>query len=113
MAIPAGLAPTLDHPRQDRLVVGNPQRQTWPLHEAGPMSAGIWACEVGRWRIEFPLQKQEYFFVLEGLVRLHGPDGKVQDVPAGEAAIIPPGFQGDFEVVRPVRKHFVVVDLAP
>jgi uncharacterized cupin superfamily protein len=109
----AGAAPTLDRPRPERLEAGNPQRWTWLLHEAGPMSAGVWACEVGRWRIAFPPTKQEYFFVLEGLERLHGADGTVVDVAAGQGAVIPPGFEGAFEVVRPVRKQFVVVDLQP
>ena len=108
-----GLTPALDRPRPDRLEAGNPQRWTWLLHEAGPMSAGVWACEVGRWRIAFPPHKQEYFFVLEGHVRLHGAGGSVVDVHAGQGAVIPPGFEGAFEVVRPVRKHFVVVDAQP
>jgi uncharacterized cupin superfamily protein len=106
-----GLTPTLDRPRPDRLEEGDPQRWTWLMHEAGPMSAGVWACEVGRWRIAFPAHKQEYFFVLEGQVRLHGADGSVVDVHPGQGAVIPPGFEGAFEVVRPVRKHFVLVDL--
>lgn len=107
-----GQAPTLDQPRADRRVQGAPWRQTWTQHEAGPMSAGVWACEVGRWRIAFPATKQEYFFILEGQVRLHGPAGQATDVGPGEAAVIPPGFEGEFEVLSPVRKHFVVVDLA-
>ena len=107
--IPQGLPPTIDHPREDRRVHGCPERRTWALHEAGPMGAGVWACEVGRWRIAFPANKQEYFFVLEGHVRLHGPKGECTEVKAGQAAVIPPGFEGEFEVVQPVRKHYVVV----
>ena len=105
-----GLAPVLDQPRADRRVDGAPLRQTWTLHEAGPMSAGVWACEVGRWRIVFPTDRQEYFHVLQGRVRLHGPDGAV-DIGPGEGGVIPPGFEGEFEVLEPVRKHFVLVDL--
>lgn len=101
----------IDHPRPDRLVSGNPRRETWPLYETadGVTSVGIWACEVGMWRIVFAPNKEEYFFVLEGHVRLHDLDGKVVDVRAGEGAVIPSGFEGAFEVVAPVRKHFVVV----
>lgn len=58
-----GLEPVHDQAREDRLVQGAPQRRTWTLHEAGPMSAGIWECEVGRWRIAFPPGRQEYFHV--------------------------------------------------
>jgi len=101
----------IDHPRPDRLVSGNPRRETWPLYETadGVTSVGIWACEAGMWRIVFAPNKEEYFFVLEGHVRLHDLEGKAVDVRAGEGAVIPAGFEGAFEVVAPVRKHFVVV----
>ena len=108
---PDGLAPTLDHPRPDRRVAGNPLRRTWLLHEAGPVSAGVWACEPGRWRIAFPTTRQEVFHVLEGRVRLHGPHGTTEVGP-GQGAVIPPGFEGEFEVVEAVRKQFVLVDTA-
>ncbi|MDR7272744.1 putative cupin superfamily protein [Pelomonas saccharophila] len=107
----AGLEPVHDQPREDRRVNGAPRRRTWTFHEHGPMSAGIWACEVGRWRSVFPAGRQEYFHVLEGRVRLHGPHGEV-DIGPGQGGVIPPGFEGEFEVLEPVRKHFVLVDVA-
>jgi uncharacterized cupin superfamily protein len=104
--------PAIDHPRADRREVGNPERRTWTLYESGPegLNAGIWACEVGRWRIVFPPARHEYFFVLEGVVRLHDLQGGCVEVRAGEGAVIPGGFEGAFEVVERVRKHFVVVE---
>mgnify|MGYP003597026552 CR=1 FL=1 len=103
---------TVDYPREDRRQNGCPKRETWSLYESadGQMSAGIWACEVGRWRIVFPANKEEYFFVLQGHVRLHDLQGGWTDVLAGQGAVIPAGFEGAFEVLEPVRKHFVVVD---
>jgi hypothetical protein len=112
---PAG-AGVVDHPRPDRLEQGSPRRETWALYESGDgvttagVTAGIWACEVGRWRIVFPAGKDEYFFVLEGHVRLHDRDGGFVDVRQGEGAVIPGGFEGAFEVLAPVRKHFVVAE---
>ncbi|MFZ4551469.1 MAG: cupin domain-containing protein [Aquabacterium sp.] len=102
----------VDFPRPDRLEQGNPRRETWSLYASadGQMTAGIWACEVGRWRIVFPADKDEYFFVLEGHVRLHDQQGGFTDVLAGQGAVIPGGFEGAFEVLEPVRKHFVVVE---
>lgn len=106
--------PALDRPRPERLEAGHPLRRTWSLYEApqGDLSAGIWACEVGRWRIVFPEGKDEYFFVLEGVVRLHDAAGGFTEFQAGQGGVIPGGFVGAFEVVQPVRKHFVVVDRA-
>jgi uncharacterized protein len=101
----------VDHPRPDRLQTGNPRRETWTLYESadGHMSSGIWACEPGRWRIEFPECKDEYFFVIEGRLRLHDQAGHWEEITAGQAAVIPGGFVGSFEVLEAVTKHFVVV----
>ncbi|HEX5373438.1 MAG TPA: cupin domain-containing protein [Aquabacterium sp.] len=111
---PPTTPPAVDHPRPDRLEAGCPRRETWTLYESAPqgLSAGIWTCEVGRWRIVFPVGKHEYFFVLEGHVRLHDHQGGFTDVVAGQGAVIPGGFEGAFEVLVPVRKHFVVIDQA-
>ncbi|WP_119156347.1 cupin domain-containing protein [Caldimonas tepidiphila] len=109
---PPDTEPVIDHPRPDRLVQGNPQRRTWTLHESaqGDLASGIWQCEPGAWRIVFPPGKDEYFFVLEGRLRLHDARGGVTEVTAGQGAVIPGGFEGVFEVIEPVRKHFVVVE---
>ena len=75
------------------------------------MNCDIWTCEVGAWNIQFAANKQEFFQVIEGLIRLH--DAKTQsfiEIKAGKAGIIPPGFRGKFEVVEAVKKYFVVVD---
>lgn len=109
---PPGSVPAIDHPREDRREIGNPERRTWALYESadGVATCGIWECEVGRWRIVFPAGKDEYFFVLHGVVRLHDAAGGVTEVRAGQGAVIPGGFEGAFEVVEPVRKHFVVIE---
>lgn len=111
---PTSDAGVVDHPREDRRERGCPLRETWTLYESadGLMTGGIWQCEVGRWRIMFPPGKDEYFFVLQGHVRLHDQLGQWTDVKAGEGAVIPGGFMGSFEVVEPVRKHFVVTERA-
>jgi uncharacterized protein len=104
--------PVTDQPRLERREIGAPMRDTWTLYEsaADGLSAGIWHCEPGRWRIEFGPHEHEYFVVLEGLARIHDETGQVTDVGPGQAAVIPAGFRGSFEVVAPVRKHFVVVE---
>ena len=58
------------------------------------------------------LSIQEFFQVIEGLVRLHESNTQhFVEIKAGEAGIIPPGFTGKFEVVEAVRKYFVVVEV--
>lgn len=104
------IPPVEDRPRPERLLQGNPLRHTWTHYETADeaLSCGIWACETGAWRIHFADDKHEFFCVISGVVRLHDEAGQVVEVKAGEAAVIPAGFAGVFEVVQPVRKYFVV-----
>ncbi|WP_148714923.1 cupin domain-containing protein [Chitinolyticbacter meiyuanensis] len=99
-----------DRPRPDRLVSGNPLRTTWEHYAQRGVSSGVWACEVGSWNIRFADDKDEFFCVIEGRVRLWNEAGEATEVGPGEAAVIPCGFVGRFEVVEPVRKYFVVVE---
>lgn len=105
-------APVADRPRPDRLVQGNPARLTWNhfASDDGVVSAGIWACEPGAWRIAFAENKDEFFTVLEGRIRISDAAGLAKEVGPGEAAVIPAGFTGVFEVLEAVRKYYVVVE---
>ena len=106
-------APAVDHPRVDRRLAGGPRRETWTAFEApqGDLSAGVWTCEPGHWRIVFPPHKDEYFFVLEGRLRLHdAARGTATEVQAGHGAVAAGCFEGGCEVIATVREHFVVVE---
>ncbi len=103
---------TRDYPRPDRLVTGNPERLTYSQYEHPHMSCGIWHCQVGAWNIQFAENKQEFFQVIEGIVRIH--DAKTSsfiEVVAGNAGIIPPAFVGTFEVIEAVKKYYVIVEV--
>ncbi|HRE17461.1 MAG TPA: cupin domain-containing protein [Rhodocyclaceae bacterium] len=104
--------PVLDRPRSERLVRGNPQRLTWNhfTSRSGEVSAGLWACEPGAWHIAFATNKDEFFTVLEGRIRITDAEGVAREVGPGEAAVIPAGFTGIFEVLEAVRKYYVVVE---
>ena len=105
-------APEYDHPRPERLVAGNPKRTTWNhyTNDTGEVYSGVWACEPGAWRIEMGDREDEFFFVVEGRCRLIGDDGKSAEIGAGESLVIPAGFSGVFEVLEPLKKHYMIVD---
>jgi uncharacterized cupin superfamily protein len=103
--------PDIDFPRAERREIGAPERRTWVLYEsaAAGLAAGIWECEVGRWRIQMDPTEHEYMVVLAGRCRLHAPDGTFTEAGPGEALVIPAGFAGSFDVLETLRKHFVIV----
>ena len=105
--------PEIDHPRPERLIAGNPKRETWNVSDSpalGRLYCGVWRCEPGHWRIAMGAGEQELFTVISGRCRVHGEDGAMQEVAAGEAIFIPPGFRGSFEVLETLTKTYAIVD---
>lgn len=112
-ASPTG-QPTTDHPRPERLVTGNPRRDTWNrVDEAlteGRVYCGVWRAEPGRWRIAMGPTERELFTVLAGRCRVHDARGGFEEAGPGEAIHIPPGFEGEFEVIEAVTKTYMIVE---
>ena len=105
-------AAEFDHPRPDRLVNGNPQRTTWNhfTNRSAEMFAGVWASEVGSWRIEMGETEDEYFYVIEGSGTIIEENGERRSFTVGDAVIIPASFKGIFEVSTALKKHYVIVE---
>ncbi len=101
-----------DYPRPERLVAGNPQRTTWHhfTNDSGEVFMGIWASEVGAWRIEMGATEDEYFYVTAGAGSLTADDGVIRQFTVGDAVIIPAGFKGIFNVIEPLTKHYVITE---
>ena len=100
-AEPAGPAP-------DRILTGHPQA-SYKLaaeHAGGKLSAGLWEATAGSWRVAY--DEWEFFQVLRGACELVGDDGERLTLRAGDAIVIEPGFTGEFVVLEPMAKRFVV-----
>ena len=106
----ANTEPEFDSPRPDRLVSGNPKRTTWNHYKDKGVSSGLWECEVGAWRIAFADDKDEFFHVLEGRIRITDMAGTPKEFGPGDACMIPGGFTGTFEVLEHVKKHYVLIE---
>jgi uncharacterized protein len=103
--------PEYDYPRAERLVTGNPKRTTWNhyTNKTEEVFSGVWACEVGAWMIEMDANEDEFFFVTEGRCRLTDENGVAVEACAGESLVIPAGFKGEFAVLEPITKHYMIV----
>lgn len=108
--------PEVDHPRPERVRLGQPRRCTWNVHtsEGDDLWAGIWTCTPGAWDIAMGPWEEEMFTVLEGRCRLTAADdGHAVEAGPGESLVIPAGFRGTFEVLQALRKHYLIVDRRP
>jgi len=106
--------PSTDHPRPERLIRGNPLRETWNLVEeplaSGQVFCGVWRCEPGHWRIAMGPTERELFTVLAGRCRVHDATGGFEEAGPGEAIYIPPGFEGEFEVLEHLTKSYMICE---
>jgi len=112
-AQPTG-APAHDRPKPERLVHGNPLRETWNLVQAnlpaGEVFCGVWRSEPGRWRIAMGDTERELFTVIAGHCRVHDSCGGFEAVGPGEGLYIPPGFEGEFEVLETLTKTYMICE---
>jgi uncharacterized cupin superfamily protein len=104
----------MDHPLPERLLRGNPLRETWNrIEEAlreGQVFCGVWRCEPGQWRIAMGPTERELFTVLAGRCRVHDDQGGFEEAGPGEGIYIPPGFEGSFEVLERLTKTYMICE---
>jgi uncharacterized cupin superfamily protein len=102
--------PQVYYVSEHKLISGNPKQQVWVEHESPgrEFSAGVWASEVGEWKVQYT--EQEYCRILEGRSVLTHEDGTAQEFSEGMEFIVPRGFVGSWRVVEPTRKRFVIYE---
>lgn len=75
--------------------------------ESGRLLCGIWEASPGTTTIDYA--EWEFCHFIEGEAILTDEAGRSWHLKAGDGFIIPPGFKGTWETVKPVRKHYVIL----
>ena len=71
--------------------------------------SGTWKSTVGKYHtIYADPRMHEFVHVIEGTLIITPNGGEPITLRPGDAFVIEPGFDGTWEVVEPVRKHFVL-----
>ena len=91
----------------DSLVKGAPEQNNC-LHFSvdEKFFVGEWGAEVGCWKVSYT--ENEYFHILSGKSILRDTDGNELILTAGDKICIPSGFEGEWEVVEPTQKIYVI-----
>ena len=84
------------------MVEQNPSNER--LAALGVVDWPIWSCEVS----DFPwsYQQREVCYLLEGRVVVTPEDGAPVELSAGDLVVFPAGMSCQWEVEKPVRKHY-------
>jgi uncharacterized cupin superfamily protein len=100
-------------PDPSRLLSGTPQFETRNHYTdpTGQFFSGVWSAGVGAWRVVYAAHEEEFCQLLEGEVRLTAADGGQTLLKAGEAFVVPGGFEGVWENLTPVTKLYAIMNL--
>jgi uncharacterized cupin superfamily protein len=75
--------------------------------EDGRLHCGIWECTPGKVKVDYT--EWEFCHLIEGEAVLTNEQGQSWRLKKGDGFIIPEGFKGTWETVRPLRKHYVIL----
>ncbi len=95
----------------ERVIKGTPQQTTRSVFEAqDEFFVGEWSADVGCWRVSYT--EFEYFHILEGKSIIRDAAGNERELIAGDKLCVPAGFVGEWEVIEPTRKIYVIYESA-
>ena len=94
----------------EKVVAGDPIATTENIYTnaAETFFSGVWSSNEGKWRISYG--EDEFCVLLSGRVALTDAAGETQTFAAGDAFVIPAGFEGTWETLEPVRKLYAICD---
>ena len=93
-----------------RQIVGSPEQTLQNIYknQSGELLSGSWSSDVGKWHIDYS-NRHEFCYLTEGHIVLADESGTKTELKAGDAFVIPMGFKGTWEVIKPVKKHYVIL----
>jgi uncharacterized cupin superfamily protein len=100
-------------PAAHKIVKGHPQQTAWNHYSDSTeqFHCGIWQGESGSWQVHYAAHEEEFCLLIEGEVRLTDSGGQVSKFVAGDAFVVPGGFQGTWENISRVKKYYAIMHL--
>jgi uncharacterized cupin superfamily protein len=98
------------NPSPERILAGIPRvRISNQFTDATQqLFCGLWTSTSGKWRVRYT--EHEFCVLIEGRVRLESTNGEKHDLRAGDAFLVPAGYEGTWEVAEPCKKWYVVFE---
>ncbi len=74
------------------------------LQQLGVSKWSIWECAPSKFPLDFSMTESAY--VLEGEIHVTPQGGEKVVIKAGDFVVFPKGLRSNWEVVKPLRKHY-------
>lgn len=100
------VAPDAKPIEQDGVAIPTRDFQSW-VSSDGSIETGIWECDAGTFRSRFE-HHGEMIYIIQGEMVCTSEDGETFTLAEGDSVTFPKGWQGVWDVKRPIRKLYTV-----
>ncbi|WP_286239045.1 cupin domain-containing protein [Neptuniibacter halophilus] len=109
---PAEVAPEAMPIAQERILSGAPKEVLENLftNDKENFFCGVWSSDTGRWTLNYT--EDEFCYMIRGKAIITNSEGGAEEVNAGDAFVIPAGFQGSWETVGEAQKFYAIYEEA-
>ena len=100
----------VSEPPADRLLAGSPELQVrnYFTDSSQQFFAGRWSATRGKWRVRYT--ENELCVMTAGRVIIESASGERSSFGAGDAFVVPAGFNGTWEVVEDCAKIYAIFE---
>src|SRR5580658_8325696 len=87
------------NPAPEKILAGIPRARVSNQYADSSQQffCGLWSSSVGKWRVKYT--EHEFCVLIEGRVRIESVSGEKYELRAGDAFVVPAGFEGVWEVI--------------
>lgn len=102
--------PETSVPSAERLLAGSPQLQVrnFFVDASQQFFAGRWSATRGKWRVRYT--ENELCVMTAGCVVIENSEGERRTFRAGDAFVVPAGFEGTWEVLEDCSKIYAIFE---
>jgi uncharacterized protein len=99
-------------PAPERLIAGSPVQTVSNFFSdtSGQFHCGVWESSPGRWRVKYT--ENEFCHVTQGRVQIADAYGRSKIFGPGASFVVPAGFEGEWHVLEPMKKLYVIFERA-
>ena len=100
------------NPSPEKILAGIPRARVSNQYSDASRQffCGIWTSTNGKWRVRYT--EHEFCVLFEGRLRIESAGGERHDLRAGDAFVVPAGFDGTWEVTEPCKKWYAIFEPA-
>jgi uncharacterized protein len=97
-------------PAPDRVIEGTPAHRAWNAFSdpSGQFFCGRWSSTRGKWRVRY--SENELCVIVAGRVEIENSAGERHTLAAGDAFVVPAGFEGTWTVLEECTKFYAIFE---